>query len=177
MAFFYLNRIGTLIAVITYTNCCYWFIMGKMICIAISWQELFSKSFTPWVVLSKHSPNHRGRHLGKMNGHNSTYVKSMAMYFWSNYSGCNGKIMGKVVVMSGWDVYLAYKAVKILATAENSIKDRPTCHRSLFQAYKFAMYFRMSRCDAPTTLVSKGRHCHWDYFKHIIFVQTFEFDW
>ena len=44
--------------------------------------------------------------------------KSMAMYFWSNYLGCNGKIMGKVVVMPSWDVYLAYKAVKILATAE-----------------------------------------------------------
>ena len=54
----------------------------------------------------------------------------MAMYFWSNYSGFNGKIVGKIVVMPSFDVYLAYQAVKIL-----------------FQAYKFAMHFRTSRCD------------------------------
>ena len=29
----------------------------------------------------------------------------------------------------------------------NSIKDRPSCHRSLFQAYEFAMHFRTSSCD------------------------------
>ena len=29
----------------------------------------------------------------------------------------------------------------------NPITDRTTYHRSLFQAYKFAMHFRMSRCD------------------------------
>ena len=52
----------------------------------------------------------------------------------------------------------------------NPVTDRTTCHRSLFQAYKFAMRFRTSRCDririvyvtSPTTLASKGRHCHWD---------------
>ena len=29
----------------------------------------------------------------------------------------------------------------------NPVTDRGTCHRSLFQAYKFAMHFRTSRCD------------------------------
>ena len=42
----------------------------------------------------------------------------MAMYFWTNYSGFNGKIVEKIVVMPIWDVYLAYQAVKILATAD-----------------------------------------------------------
>ena len=42
----------------------------------------------------------------------------MAMYFYKNYSGFNGKIMGKIVAMPSWDVYLAYQAVKILATAD-----------------------------------------------------------
>ena len=56
--------------------------------------------------------------------------KSMAMYFWTNYSDFIGKIMEEIVVMPS-----------------NSIKDRPTCHRSLFQAYKFAMHFRTSWCD------------------------------
>ena len=70
------------------------------------------------------------------------------MYSWMNYSGFNEKIMGEIVVMPSWDVYLAYQAVKILATADLILKkDHPTCHRSLFQAYKFAMHFRMSRCD------------------------------
>ena len=40
------------------------------------------------------------------------------MYFWTNYSGFNGKIMGKIAVMPSWDVYMAYKAAKILATAD-----------------------------------------------------------
>ena len=42
----------------------------------------------------------------------------MAMYFWTNYSGFNGKILGKIVVMPILDVYLANQAVKILATAD-----------------------------------------------------------
>ena len=42
----------------------------------------------------------------------------MAMYFWTNYLGFNGKIVGEIVVMPSWDVYLAYQAVKILATAD-----------------------------------------------------------
>ena len=42
----------------------------------------------------------------------------MAMYFWTNYSGFNGKIVGEIIVMPSWDVYLAYQAVKILATAD-----------------------------------------------------------
>ena len=42
----------------------------------------------------------------------------MAMYFWTNYSGFNGNIVGEIVVMPSWDVYLAYQAVKILATAD-----------------------------------------------------------
>ena len=42
----------------------------------------------------------------------------MAMYFLTNYSGFNGKIMGEIAVMQSWDVYLTYKAVKILATAD-----------------------------------------------------------
>ena len=42
----------------------------------------------------------------------------MAMYFWTNYSGFNGKILGKIVAMPRWDVYLAYQAVKILAIAD-----------------------------------------------------------
>ena len=42
----------------------------------------------------------------------------MAMYFWTNYSGFNEKIVGKIVVMPSWDVYLAYQAEKILTTAD-----------------------------------------------------------
>ena len=42
----------------------------------------------------------------------------MAMYFWTNYSGFNGKIVEKIVVMASCDVDLAYQAVTILATAE-----------------------------------------------------------
>ena len=42
----------------------------------------------------------------------------MAMYFWMIYSGFNGKIVGKIVAMPSSDVYLAYQAVKILATAD-----------------------------------------------------------
>ena len=30
----------------------------------------------------------------------------------------------------------------------NPVTDRTTCHKSLFQAYEFAMHFRTSRCDA-----------------------------
>ena len=46
----------------------------------------------------------------------------------------------------------------------NPVTDRTTCHRSLFQAYEFAIYFRKSRAvTSLTMLVSKGRHCHWDY--------------
>ena len=40
------------------------------------------------------------------------------MYFWTHYSGFNGKIVAKIVAMSSWDVYLAYQAVKILETAD-----------------------------------------------------------
>ena len=40
------------------------------------------------------------------------------MYFWSNYPGFNGEIVGQVVVMPSWDVYLAYQDVKILAIAD-----------------------------------------------------------
>ena len=42
----------------------------------------------------------------------------MAMYFWTNYSGFNGKIVGKIVVIPSWDVYPAYQAVQIMATAD-----------------------------------------------------------
>ena len=40
------------------------------------------------------------------------------MYFWTIYSGFNGKIVEKIVVMQSSDVYLANQAVKILATAD-----------------------------------------------------------
>ena len=42
----------------------------------------------------------------------------MVMYFKTNYSDFNGKIVGEIVVMPSWDVYLTYQAVKILATAD-----------------------------------------------------------
>ena len=42
----------------------------------------------------------------------------MAMDVWTNYLGFNGKIVGKIVVMPIWDVYLAYQAIKNLATAD-----------------------------------------------------------
>ena len=42
----------------------------------------------------------------------------MAMYFWTNNSGFNGKNIGKIVAMPTWDVYLACQAVKILAAAD-----------------------------------------------------------
>ena len=38
------------------------------------------------------------------------------------------------------------KGITFLAMA-NPATDRTTCHRSLFQAYKFTMHFRTSRCD------------------------------
>ena len=38
------------------------------------------------------------------------------MHFWTNYSGFNGEIVGIIVVMPSWDVYLAYQALKILAS-------------------------------------------------------------
>ena len=45
----------------------------------------------------------------------------------------------------------------------NPVTDRTTCHRSLFQAYEFAMCICERRAvTSPTTLVSKGRHCNWD---------------
>ena len=45
----------------------------------------------------------------------------------------------------------------------NPVTDRTTCHMSLIQAYDLAMHFRTSRCrTSSNTLVSKGRHCHWD---------------
>ena len=42
----------------------------------------------------------------------------MAIYFWTNYSGFNGKIVGEIVVIPSWDVYPAYQAIQIMATAD-----------------------------------------------------------
>ena len=39
----------------------------------------------------------------------------MAMYFWTKFSGFNGKIVGEIVAMPSWDVY---QAEKILVTAD-----------------------------------------------------------
>ena len=99
------------------------------------------------VICRAISPNHRGRHLGKINGHNSTYVKVWRCTFGritrvvrENHgeSCCNAKLR----CLSG---LLSRKNSGNCRF--NSIKDRPTCHRSQFQAYKFAMHFRTSRCD------------------------------
>ena len=64
-------------------------------------------------------PNHCGRHLGKINGHKSTYVKVWRCTFWWIIV-FNGKTMGKIVWMSSWGIWLAYPGIKVLATA-NSI--------------------------------------------------------
>ena len=49
----------------------------------------------------------------------------MAMYFWTNYSGFNGEIVEKIVVMPRWDVYLVYQGVNILATVDLIYKIPP----------------------------------------------------
>ena len=43
------------------------------------------------------SPNHRGRHLGKMNGHNSTYVKAWQCTFGQITRVVMGKSWGKLL--------------------------------------------------------------------------------
>ena len=86
------------------------------------------------------------------------------MYFWTNYSGFNGKIVGKIVVMPSWDVYLAYQAVKILATADLILyKTALLVTGRCFKLTNSPCIFERRAVTSPTTLVSKGRHCHWDY--------------
>ena len=90
--------------------------------------------------------------------------KSMAMYFWTNYSGFNGNIVGKIVVMPSWDVYLAYQAVKILATADLILyKTALLVTGRCFKLTNSPCIFERRAMTSPTTLVSKVRHCHWDY--------------
>ena len=42
-------------------------------------------------------PSHCGRHLAKINGPKSTYIKNMAMHLLMNYYVFNGKPLGKIV--------------------------------------------------------------------------------
>ena len=48
-------------------------------------------------VSMMNSPNHRGRHLGKMNGHNSTYVKAWRCTFGRITRVVMGKSWGKLL--------------------------------------------------------------------------------
>ena len=92
-------------------------------------------------------PNHCGRHLGKINGHNSTYVKVWRCTFGRITRVLMGKSWGHLL-LSKLRCLSGLPSRKNSGNCRfNSIKDRPTCHRSLFQAYKFAMHFRTSRCD------------------------------
>ena len=78
-----------------------------------SWLLLVWRNSRIVLIMHVTSPNHWKDKRPQFH-----LCKSMAMYFWTNYSGFNGKIMGTIVVMPSWDVYLAYEAVKILATAD-----------------------------------------------------------
>ena len=61
-----------------------------------------------------------------------------------NYYVFDEKPLGKII----WSIWLAYPDINVLAAAQfNPVTDHTTCHRLLFQAYKFAMHFRTSRCD------------------------------
>ena len=69
----------------------------------------------------------------------------MAIFVLMNYSVFNGKILGKIVwkcqaEVFGW-------LTSFINGQFNPVTDRTTCHRSLFQAYEFAMHFRTSRWD------------------------------
>ena len=100
------------------------------------------------------SPNHCGRHLGKINGHNSTYVKIWRCTFgritrvlWENLweNCCNAKLR----CLSGLPSRKNSGNCRF-----NSIKDRPTCHRSLFQAYKFGFWSTRTQVTSyPSQLV------------------------
>ena len=98
-------------------------------------------------VVYSASPNHCSRHLGKINGLNSTYGKVWRCTFGRSTRVLMGKSWGKCCnaklrCLSGLPSRKNSGKCRF-----NSIKDRPTCHRSLFQAYKFAMHIRTSRCD------------------------------
>ena len=55
----------------------------------------------------------------------------------------------------------------------NPVTDRMTfCHRSLFQAYELA---KRRAATSPDTLVSKGRHCHWDELETCVDSSDMEF--
>ena len=111
-----------------------------------------------------HRPNHCGCHLGKINGHNSTYVKVWRCTFGRITRVLMGKSWGKFVVMPSWGVYLAYQAVKILATADLILyKTALLVTGRCFKLTNSPCIFERRAVTSPTTLESKGRHCHWDY--------------
>ena len=65
------------------------------------------------------------------------------MYFSMNYSFLTGKSWVKLFECQA--EVLAFTGIKVLAMANST--DRTTFHRSLFQAYEFAMHFQMPLCD------------------------------
>ena len=107
-------------------------------------------------------PNHCGRHLGKINGHKSTYIKVWGCTFWWITMFLTGKSWVKLFEYQA-EVFVGLDRQKRFGNGKfNPVTDHTTCHRLLFQAYEFAMHFRTSRCDITEYAIAKGRHCHCD---------------
>ena len=89
--------------------------------------------------------------------------KSMAMHVLMNYYVFNGNTLGKIVWISSWGIWLPYPRINVLATA-NSILYQ-TARLVIGRCFKLTnspCIFERCAVTSPTTLVSKGRHCHWD---------------
>ena len=100
------------------------------------------------------TPDHCGRHLGKINGHKSTNVK-----VWR----CTFCWITMFYTKKTWVKLFECQCMVFGDGQFNLVTDRATCHRSLFQAYKSPCIFERRAVTSPTTLVSKVHHCNWDY--------------
>ena len=93
------------------------------------------------------------------------------MYFLMNYSVFNTKILGKIVLMSSWGIWLAYPGIKILAMASSILlQNARLVIGRRFKLTNLPRIFQRSAVTSPTMLVSKEHHCHWDYIYDIIAV-------
>ena len=124
-------------------------------------QELKNDVITSKSSYWRHArPNHCGRHLGKINGRKSTYVKVWRCTFWWITMFLTEKTLGKIVWMSSWGIWLAYPSIKVLATT-NSILWQ-TARLIIGRCFKLTnspCIFERRAVTSPTMLVSKGRHC------------------
>ena len=116
-------------------------------------------------------PNHCGRHLGKINGHKSIYVLTWRCiqdeFDVMFMQPCLNKFMQSqgevcIFIVNAKQVYHCLSFYLPKLSINHSQTELLLTGRS-FKLTSSPWSFERRAVTSPTTLVSKGRHCHWDY--------------